>query len=172
MKTREIHQKGVVERQAEALELVKKPGDVAIVERGVVRSLVMRCPDGCGDILTVNLDGRAGPAWRLYDGKDGLTVFPSVWRDTGCGAHFIVWDDVIHWTNDIWIVRRDPILERAVEAKLTHDFISYVDLAAALDEIPWAVLDACRSLASTGAAVEDRDKRRPWFKLAGQDRRG
>jgi hypothetical protein len=39
----------------------------------------------------VNLDPRAGPAWKLYDREDSLTLFPSVWRESGCEAHFILW---------------------------------------------------------------------------------
>ncbi|MBZ9852078.1 hypothetical protein LB565_29300 [Mesorhizobium sp. CA14] len=158
--------KGTVERQSEAISLVERPGDVVLVERGVPRAFVMKCPDGCGDVLTVNLDSRAGPAWRFYQREDGLTLFPSVWRDTGCGAHFIVWDDTIHWTNDSWALRRDPSLEAAVEACLTDELVSFVDIAAALDEVPWSVLDACRSLVDGGRAIEGAEPNRASFRLA------
>ncbi|MER8537286.1 DUF6527 family protein [Mesorhizobium sp. M1005] len=165
-KTHAVQFKGRVERQSEAIEQVDNPGDVSLVERGAPRSLVMRCPDGCGDILTVNLDRRAGPAWRLYQREGGLTLFPSVWRDTGCGAHFIVWDNVIHWTNDAWILRPNSSLERAVEGRLSDELASFVDIAAAVDEVPWSVLDACRSLVKSGIAVEGTGAERSSFRLA------
>jgi hypothetical protein len=60
-----ISLKGVAERQPEAAKLIAKAGDVALVERGVLRSLVICCPDGCGEVITVNLDSRSGPAWRI-----------------------------------------------------------------------------------------------------------
>ncbi|MER8867939.1 DUF6527 family protein [Mesorhizobium sp. M0751] len=165
-KSHAVHFKGSVERQSEAINLVERPGDVVLVERGVPRAFVMKCPDGCGDVLTVNLDRRAGPAWRFYRRQDGLTLFPSVWRDTGCGAHFIVWDDTIHWTNDKWSLRRNPSLEAVVEAVLTNELVSFVDIAAVLDEVPWSVLDACRSLVDAGKAIEETKQSQASFRRA------
>jgi hypothetical protein len=38
-----------------------KPGDCAVVERaGVRRQLVVCCPNGCGDLLSINFDPRSG----------------------------------------------------------------------------------------------------------------
>src|SRR3954466_5762253 len=98
-RTRTAHLRGTVSHRAEADKLLAEPGDLVLVVRGVARSLVMMCPDGCGDIITVNLDRRAGKAWSFYKDKRGLSLFPSVWRDTGCGAHFILWANTIFWTD-------------------------------------------------------------------------
>lgn len=136
--------------------MAKEPGDTVLVRRGVPRSIVMRCPDGCGDLLTVNLDPRAGPAWRLYVERDEVTLFPSVWRETGCRAHFILWDDAIYWTNERWPSRHDRALIVRVSARLTSIPQSYETIAASLDEIPWSVLTAARSLVEASIAVEGR----------------
>jgi hypothetical protein len=57
----------------------------------------MRCPDGCGETLVVNLDPRAGKAWKLDMRTGKATLYPSVWRDGGCGSHFIVWRGDVLW---------------------------------------------------------------------------
>ena len=89
--------KGIVNKYAGAIAQLNKPGDCTIVIRGVPRTVVMMCPDGCGETIAVNLDGRVGKAWRKYEHNEKLTIYPSVWRDTGCRAHFIVWNDQILW---------------------------------------------------------------------------
>ena len=81
---RRVSFKGKVEFRREADELTSMPGDSVIVERGRPRSFVIACPDGCGEHLTINLDDRSGPAWRWYETNRGITLFPSVWRDSGC----------------------------------------------------------------------------------------
>ncbi|WP_352613602.1 DUF6527 family protein [Mesorhizobium sp. M0239] len=115
----------------------------------------MLCPDGCGDTLSVNLDARAGKAWRVDVRKNQLTLYPSVWRDQGCGAHFIVWRDRL-----LWCDRYDPApwrdhelvgevyveLERSVSGEHRH----YEHIATILDAIPWEVLWACQMLTRQG----------------------
>jgi len=64
---------------------------------GVVRNALLHCPCGCGDVLNINLDRRAGKAWRARVDAYGLSVTPSVWRSTGCGSHFVVWRSEIWW---------------------------------------------------------------------------
>ena len=73
---------GVVSSRGDAAGYLKVPGDAALVERGRPRLLLLACPCGCGEQLPVNLDGRAGPAWRYYKNeRTGLTLYPSVWRE-------------------------------------------------------------------------------------------
>jgi hypothetical protein len=43
-------------------------------------------------------------------------------------------------------------------------FVSYVDIADALQEIPWDVHEACKDLVKTGALVEGSDERRGAFR--------
>ena len=164
-KMRRASLKGQVEHRREADCLLSNPGDVVLVLRGVPRSLVIKCPDGCGDIITVNLDPRADKAWALYADRGRITLFPSVWRDSGCGAHFILWNNKIYWTEtdrlgtDLDAVTRDNVL-RLLSMKPK----SYLELAKALDVIPWEILVACQLLVDENLVVEDK-KNRGWFSL-------
>ena len=97
-KATRIRQRGTTEYRDEANLLLEEPGDAVLVERGVPRSLVMRCPDGCGETLAINLDRRAGKAWRLHTEKNAtLSLYPSVWKADGCRSHFIVRQSRIIW---------------------------------------------------------------------------
>ncbi|MBS0162584.1 MAG: hypothetical protein JSS48_08440 [Nitrospira sp.] len=148
---------GTVENHAAALPLIHEPGDVAIVKRGVFRSLIMHCPDGCGEVITVNLDPRTTKAWRIYINKKGLTLYPSVWRDTGCESHFVLWNSVFHWMDSHDLTEDDPEeeerLDRLVLPQIGKEPSHYVDIADKLGEIPWAVLESCRRLVKAGRAV-------------------
>src|SRR5437764_1110256 len=88
---------GVVERHHDAVGAISSAGDFACVTRGKPRAIVMMCPDGCGELLTVNIDARSGKAWRADMRRDELSLYPSVWRDDGCGAHFVVWSNNVYW---------------------------------------------------------------------------
>jgi hypothetical protein len=113
--------------------------------------MIMRCPCGCGDDLLINLDRRAGDAWELY-GKKSVSLYPSYWRDSACGSHFIVWSNRIYWCSgwetqesDDWNVPQE-IEEMVLIAMPEHHFESYRTIAYRLDLIPWEVLQACRQL--------------------------
>ena len=87
-----------VPRQHQAREhVLVHPLDVALVERGTVRAAVFQCPCGCGNVLVINLDPAAGPAWRHRVDGEQLTLMPSVWRDSGCDSHFVLWRNEIYW---------------------------------------------------------------------------
>lgn len=169
-----VNFKGKVTSRADASQHLKEPGDTVIVERGYPRWLVMKCPDGCGDELPINLDGRAGPAWRIYESpRLGLTIYPSVWRDTGCEAHFIVWRDHIivfggwdDWEYDkFWEDQAYDNLREAVLLRLTQkNLIHFAEIADELGELPWDVLRVCRDLVKRNQAIEGEDKKRQHFK--------
>jgi len=89
----------VVRDQAAARAAATSNACIAIIERGVPRWAVFRCPDGCGELVSVNLDSRAGPHWRLVRERDTITLIPSVWRESGCRSHFII------WKNRVWLSR-------------------------------------------------------------------
>src|SRR6266699_5814764 len=97
--------------QDEALEILAREDTLVLVERGKPRSLKMRCPCESSHILTVNLDEAIGLAWHLRIIGSSVTLFPSVWLDTGCQCHFIL------RRNRIYIVRR--------RAKSTRDRLSH-----------------------------------------------
>lgn len=159
--------KGEVTHRHQADELLGKPGEAALVRRGVLRSMVMACPDGCGEMLTINLDGRAGKAWRFYAQGNDLSLFPSVWRDSGCESHFILWRSRIYWCDwgDELEVPMAEVVAKVREA-LGPRIESYSSIAERLDLVPWAVLSACGKLRRDGLAVEGKDKLRAHFMKA------
>jgi len=129
------------------------------VVRGVPRSIVMACPDGCGELLPINLDRRVGKAWRTYDTGQDFTIFPSVWRDTGCRAHFIVWRDKILWPDARGTT--EPVFDEgflsSVLGRLSNSgFTSFETIAEDLHMIPWEALWACKALVRQRRAVEGK----------------
>lgn len=171
IKVTRIRDRGLVSHRHEADGLLERPGDIVLVNRGVLRSFVMRCPDGCGDTLTINLDPRTDKAWRFYRKRKQISLFPSVWRDTGCGSHFIIWNHSILWCDDGGD-DRDVVVEDEAELRArvlpicTADWQHFTQLAEKLDEVPWDVNRACTHLAHRMALlVEGVDKRRGFFKL-------
>jgi Family of unknown function (DUF6527) len=126
----------------------------------------VKCPDGCGEDVTINLDRRAGKAWRLYQTAQMITVFPSVWRDTGCQSHFIVSrgriflfgpsgheDDEDSWSNIFGVT------EEEVLSTLTTDHFESADtISDRLDASPWDVLSVCRRLVKAHHLVEGKGK--------------
>lgn len=162
--------KGKVETRDAAFAPLKQSGDFVIVERGQPRLIVMRCPCGCGDDLLINVDKRVGKAWRYYRNQYGMSLYPSYWRDTSCGSHFIVWNNNIYWCSgweaeeiDKFSVSSD--LEQTVLGNLTAEhFTDYYVLAEALELIPWDVLQACRQLVRRGLAESGKRDKYNYFR--------
>ena len=163
---------GSVQSRAEASGLLRAPGDVVIIQRGIPRWLLMKCPCGCNEDLPVNLDGRAGPAWRYYPNNiSGMSVYPSVWRDTGCQSHFIIRRGIIYlfgkvdddWDSQGFFASNDALKNAVVELLPSTELINYVDVADKLNEIPWDILDVCRQLVREGRAREGLEKQRGNF---------
>jgi hypothetical protein len=163
---------GVVSTRAEASGHLKSPGDAVLIERGRPRLLLLACPCGCGDDFPINLDVRAGPAWRLYRNRSGgLTLFPSVWRESGCESHFIIWrgkillfgqneDQLDDSGQEEGIM---PALEVVLEKLPEVGLISFADVAEDLDAVPWDVLTVCRRLVRMRRAHEGKGKQRGHF---------
>jgi len=162
-----IRQTGTFASIEEATASLVADGDAALVERGVPRLLLLRCPCGCGDNLVLNLDRRSGPAWRLYRRGIALTVYPSYWRDTKCESHFILWNGRILWCdwsdNDSFWERSNDMEDRVL-ARLPFEYVNYEVVADQLDEIPWTVLQACHALVRRKVAVAHPDRRTGQFK--------
>ncbi len=165
--------KGELGSRMGAAELIKAPGDAVIIQRGSPRWLLLRCPCSCGEEIPLNLDARAGKAWRLYrEPTKGLTLFPSVWRDTGCQSHFVVWRDRILMFGIDQALDASPsdrfdlatLSRRVLEVWPRGHLASYIEVADALREIPWDVQEACRRLVKAGALVEGRGAQRGWFR--------
>ena len=170
MRTNRIRDRGTVSHRQEAVELLEKPGDSVLVFRGVARALVMACPDGCGEILTINLDIRTAKAWQYYKKHNQISLFPSVWRDTGCGSHFILWSHKILWC-DIKDWGEEPVIEEAsllrsrILQKLLFTWTHYTEIAQSLDEVPWDVQSVCAELVrKEKIAEEGTGKMRGFFR--------
>lgn len=151
---------GTAARYSEAMERIKQPGDYVLVLRGTPRGIVMSCPDGCGEHVIINLDRQGGPAWRRYTCGDKLSIFPSVWRDSGCRAHFIIVRDRIYWCGADGAgaaVHVDESLVSTVLKHLNHVTpVHYEAIAASLGAIPWEVVWACAALQRAGLASEPK----------------
>ena len=169
-----LHDRGRVESHSDAAPRLIGAGDFVIVDRGRPRSIVIACPDGCGEVITLNLDSRVGPSWRMYRSPKGITLYPSVWRDSGCRSHFIIWNDKIYWcdTYEDWVgddgksSEDAPAIDDEVLRHLsTRSFIPYFDLASRIDAIPWSVLLACRRLERAGLVECGVGENRTSFRL-------
>jgi hypothetical protein len=162
---------GTVERLSNAGPVLQQPGDCVIVERGGARrSLVMSCPCGCGELLPVNLDLRAGKAWRLYHRYGYWTLFPSIDRETGCRSHFIlsrgciIWCD---WEDTVDATDYSDFLDALRTYFAGRDFTAFDEVAQVLDLVPWDVLSACRVLVRRGDLEEGRETLRGSFRARG-----
>ncbi|WP_366925249.1 MULTISPECIES: DUF6527 family protein [Sphingomonadales] len=155
--------KSVVSSRAAVDLHLASPGDAVLILRGEPRWLLIQCPCGCGEEIPINLDSRAGKAWRIYGiSNRQLTLFPSVWRDTGCRSHFIVWRDKVMWCGG-WrsqgsvapTVPDFATLVQEVEASWPHEgWTSFVTIADALGQIPYDVQEACHHLTREGFLIE------------------
>ena len=165
--------KAVVKLRAEVGSQLAAPGDAVLIIRGQPRWLLLKCPCGCDDEISINLDLRAGQAWRIYKGRDEkITLYPSVWRDTDCLSHFIIRSDHILMLggNENYRYRLpvDSIFLRLVgrvqESWPNDGWVHYVEVADLLYEIPWDVLDAFRYLVRIGTFVEGQGKLHSYFR--------
>jgi hypothetical protein len=163
---------GTAGYHSEAVERLRSPGDCVIVERGgVTRQLVMKCPDGCGEIISVNLDRRSGPAWRLYHRRGKWSLFPSIDKPSGCESHFILSHGRIIWSDSDWY-DDDFISEKLsdVQRSLAQDHMtSFIEIADRLDAIPWDMLLACKVLVRRGVAEEGNGTLLGHFQLKSGD---
>jgi hypothetical protein len=92
-----------VRSQSDALPILATEDCLVIVKRGTPRLLLMRCPCGCGDNITLNLDPRAGRSWSVRETDGVVTLSPSIWRGSRCKSHFFLWDNAVYncprWTS-------------------------------------------------------------------------
>jgi Family of unknown function (DUF6527) len=160
VRANKIRDRGTVSHRHDANALLQQPGDTVLVFRGVFRSLVMACPDGCGEVLTINLDARTDKAWRYYIRRNQISLFPSVWRDTGCGSHFILWNQLIIWCDATGWGKKVEVedgasLRSRVLQKILFTWVHYTEIAQSLDEVPWDVEWVCSDLVRKGRVLEE-----------------
>ncbi len=84
---------------------------------------------------------------------EGLTLFPSVWREGGCESHFIVWRRHILFWDRLEEGNSEPVYNPEIEDAVIcalHDVQppSAVEFAEAIDELVWDVNRAAVRLGS------------------------
>jgi hypothetical protein len=136
--------------------------------------LVLRCPSGCGIELPINLDTRAGPAWRLYNPGRNASLYPSVWRESGCKAHFILSRGQLWVAGDdrgLWEGDPDDKLLEAIRERVSIESEHYFQVADAIAAEPWEVLRAFRWLVRRAEVEEDVEGSHGHFRKARSRRR-
>lgn len=54
-------------------------------------SAALLCPCGCGATILLSLIRDDRPSWRAQMDADGtVTLWPSIWRRSGCCSHFFI----------------------------------------------------------------------------------
>jgi Family of unknown function (DUF6527) len=161
--------RGTGEYRDEAERLLERAGDTATVFRARARSILIKCPDGCGETLVINLDPRAGKAWTIDTRKAAITLYPSVWREDGCRSHFIIWRDYIIWCGRFDDGNEEPAYDETLEDRVLGALrvspgpATALDLATTLDELTWDVSRALRRLVRHGRARESNGALRHHF---------
>lgn len=65
---------------------------------GFIWMIAFKCPCNCGEIIQLNLLPDAFPQWSMsLDKKNRISLYPSIWRKTGCKSHFLVKRGKIFW---------------------------------------------------------------------------
>lgn len=61
----------------------------------------MKCPCGCGEVLTLSLMKNHTPSWTLkVDKFSRATLSPSIWKQDGCKSHFWIRKGKLEWAYD------------------------------------------------------------------------
>jgi len=103
-----------------------------------------------------------------------MSLFPSVWRESGCESHFVIWRDKIflfgqyHEDEDIMEASSaqtegSASFSDSVRGQLSDQLVPFARIAENLDAVPWDVLTVCRQLVRAGFAREGKGKQRGNF---------
>lgn len=81
--------------QASAINRLTEDTIILVMPGDLPKSLKMFCPCGCKEVLNINLMKSVAKAWQVtVDLQKGFSLWPSVWRDTGCKSHFVLRNNV------------------------------------------------------------------------------
>lgn len=62
---------------------------------------LLKCPCGCGDLITMSLMKSHDPYWRIkLDFLKRVTLSPSVWKNDGCRSHFFIKKGKLSWARE------------------------------------------------------------------------
>jgi hypothetical protein len=79
----------------------------------------------------------------------------------------VIWDDRIFWLDDDWWLEDadfGELGERIFPLVPPDKFIHFRELAEHVEEVPWSVLRACKSMVRQGRLIEGKDKLREHFR--------
>ncbi|WP_412769231.1 DUF6527 family protein [Ralstonia pseudosolanacearum] len=69
-----------------------------VAPKGVPKWTMLRCPCGCGEVITLSLQPTHEPRWTFDAATSGrASLYPSIWRTTGCHSHFWLKDGRVFW---------------------------------------------------------------------------
>ena len=69
-----------------------------VAAQSMPKWMMFRCPCGCGEVITLSLQHIHNPRWNLEVDRNGrASLYPSVWRTTGCCSHFWLKDGRVFW---------------------------------------------------------------------------
>ncbi len=95
-----------------------------------------------------------------------VSLYPSVWRHTGCKSHFIIWRSRIYWCDwDDTFARTGEDFEQRVLKTLTVNWQPYATVAEHLSAVPWAVLSASLTLQARGLVQRGGGDNQHCFRL-------
>ena len=80
-----------------------RAGEIYLMgENGHFSCAAMMCPCGCGKVIQLNLVAGTRPVWTVELDSDTRTVtlWPSIWRTTGCRSHFLLRSGRVQWAPD------------------------------------------------------------------------
>lgn len=95
---------GRVDYRPERVETRPKDADISLKtvvvvgHRDLPKWALMRCPCGCGEMLTLSLMRKIKPYWQCETDTWGrVTLIPSVWKIDGCRSHFFLKKGKVVW---------------------------------------------------------------------------
>ena len=63
--------------------------------------VLLKCPCGCGDLITLSLMKSHKAFWNLkIDLMKRVTLSPSIWKNDGCKSHFFVKKGKLRWAKE------------------------------------------------------------------------
>lgn len=68
-----------------------------VAPKSVPKWAMLRCPCGCAEVITLSLQPIHHPKWAVSVKRGRASLYPSVWRTTGCRSHFWLKDGRVFW---------------------------------------------------------------------------
>lgn len=74
---------------------------VIVVNASYEKWACFRCPSNCGELISLSLNQRRSPSWRVtYDWLSRPTLYPSIRQLNDCQCHFWIKNGQTYWCHD------------------------------------------------------------------------